>query len=53
MKGCVFHFVEIFYFMEINPVYTLTHFSTMFHFYTFGVLVFLVGMEVEQWVEMG
>ena len=48
MKGCVFHFVEIFHFMEVNPVYALTHFSTMFYFYTFGVLVFLVGMEMEQ-----
>ena len=47
MKGCVFDFVEICHFMEINPVYTLTHFRTMFHFYTFGVLVVLVGLERE------
>ena len=53
MKGYVFHFVQIFCFMEINPVYTLTHFSTMLHFYTFGVLVFLVSLEMEQWAEMG
>ena len=36
MNGSVFHFAEIFLFVEIQSGYILTtHFSTLFHIYPF------------------